>query len=53
MQPLGKDVRDFLALLDKHEIIDRRSLAVNKRAFGRAQDLADAENLEADKDVKR
>lgn len=27
-------------------IIDRRSLAANKRAFGRPQDLADAEELE-------
>lgn len=27
-------------------IIDRRSLAANKRAFGRAQDLVDAEELE-------
>ena len=27
-------------------IIDKASLIINKRAFGRAQDLADAENLE-------
>ena len=27
-------------------VIDRRSLAANKRAFGRPQDLADAEELD-------
>ena len=40
---LSKDFKEFIELLNENNV---RYLKKNKRATGRPQDLADAENLE-------
>jgi hypothetical protein len=43
---LSKDFKEFIELLNENDFIDIENLKKNKRATGRPQDLADAENLE-------
>ena len=48
---IGKDFRDLLELLNRHQalevpVLDRASLIANKRALGRPHDLDDAKDLD-------